>query len=187
MLLTHIPPAAAAQLRLWQDLLHFRLRLWALTLLSEISVCMWSMWKKKKRFKMPSFWTETHEPAGRKWGCLFDTVLLVRRAGLKSSTVSFLEGRQWDAWRHSKEQHVKTKIRVGKTAPGLMRHPFPFSHLILFSEECYIKHATITHGVLKGFFPWQLETGKPIVFYLLTCINCNQVIHLHSHPCPRTY
>lgn len=120
--------------------------------------------KKKKRFKMPSFWTETHEPVGRKWGCLFDTVLLVRRAGLKSSTVSFLEGRQWDAWRHSKEQHVKTKIRVGKMAPGLMRHPFPFSHFILFSEECYIKHATTTHGVLKGFFPDSWKLGNPLSF-----------------------
>lgn len=34
--------------------------------------------EKKKRFKMPSFWTETHKPVRRKWGYLFDTVLLIQ-------------------------------------------------------------------------------------------------------------
>lgn len=192
MLLTHIPPPAAAQLRLWQDLLHFRLRLWALTLLSEISVCVWSMWKKRDSKCLLSGQRHMNQLGGNGATCLTQFCssdnLLPWRVGLKSSTFSFLEGKQWDAWCHNKEQHVKTKIRVDKMTPSLMRHPFPFSHLILFSEECYIKHATNNNPwCFKRIFPWQLETGKPIVFYLLTSINCNQVIHLHGHPCPRTY
>lgn len=108
------------------------------------------------------------------------------RAELKSSAVSFLEDKQWDAWRHSKERRVKAKIHISKMAPGLIRHPSPFSHLILFQKMLH-KTCNNNSWCLKRTFSWQLKTGKPIVFYLLTCINCNQVIHLHGHLCRRTY
>lgn len=75
MLLTNIPPVAAAQLPAMAGSAPFQAQALNIDPLVR-NFCLYVKYVGK-RYKMPSFWTETQEPAGRKWGYLFDTVPLI--------------------------------------------------------------------------------------------------------------